>query len=100
MYGVQPDRLLVFVPEYHIRGSIRLCDTKGQPLPPATDAEAEAAGSGGAFTLAVRRKLRLETGAALPFHCMLYALPLHVSTVTHAANRPLRLPHARTILRA
>ena len=64
VYGVQSDRLLVFVPEYHIRGSIRLVDAKGQPLPPATDPEADAAGSSGdAYALAARRKLRLETGA-------------------------------------
>ena len=69
VYGVQPDRLLVFVPEYHIRGAIRLCDAKGQPLPPAADVETEAAGSSGdAYALAARR-LRLETGAAQCSSC-------------------------------
>ena len=63
MYGGQSNRLLVFVPEYHIRGSIWLSDAKGLPLPPAADVEAEAAGSGDAYALAARRTLRLETGA-------------------------------------
>jgi hypothetical protein len=87
VYGVQPDRLLVFVPEYHIRGSIRLCDAKGQPLPPPADAEAEAAGSGSdAFALAARRQLRLETGASLSFPMQFIAHLRLSAAVTLAAK--------------
>lgn len=66
MCAVHPDRLLVFVPEYHIRGTLRLTDRRGLPVPPAaTDEQEKAEGKAGrdAFALAARRRLHLETGA-------------------------------------
>ena len=68
VYAVRPDRLLVFVPEYRVRGGVLLTGRDGAPLPPATaadDAAEEAAGSGGkrGGASVSARKLRLETGA-------------------------------------
>jgi len=65
VYAVRPDRLLVFVPEYHIRGALRLTDRGGLPVPPEAEREeAEEAEGRDAFALARRRRLQLETGAS------------------------------------
>ena len=64
VYGVRPGGLLVFVPRYHLRGSIHLADRAGLVRPPliGADVGGPAAEERDAFAIAGRRDLKLETG--------------------------------------
>ena len=63
IYAILPQQLLVFVPQFHIRGSIRLVDRNGLIIPPATSLD-DGQPANDAFALAARRKLQLHQGVA------------------------------------
>ncbi|KAK9868213.1 hypothetical protein WJX84_011417 [Apatococcus fuscideae] len=59
IYAILPQQLLVFVPQFHIRGAIRLVDRTGLVLPLTLDASSQQPAND-AFAVAARRKWRLE----------------------------------------
>ena len=61
VYAILPQQLLVFVPQFHIRGAIRLTDRAGLVVPPASDVNDPQLATD-AFGLAARRKLQLQQG--------------------------------------
>ncbi len=67
IYAILPQQLLVFVPQFHIRGAIRLADKTGLVIPPSSGS-ATGQQPNDAFALAERRKLELQQGqASKPF---------------------------------
>lgn len=63
VYAIRPTALLLFIPEYHIKGLLHLADRAGLVRPPrSSDAEPDARDP---YVLSERRKLRLSTGGTL-----------------------------------
>jgi len=59
VYGVRPTSLLVFVPKFHMKGSVHLTDRAGLVRLPLT---APGQNADDAFAVSERRRYRLETG--------------------------------------
>jgi len=59
VYGVRPTSLLVFVPKFHMKGSVHLTDRAGLVRLPLT---APGQNTDDAFAVSDRRQFRLETG--------------------------------------
>ena len=59
MYGMRPTSLLVFVPKFHMKGSVHLTDRAGLVRLPLTAPDQN---TDDAFAVSERRQFRLETG--------------------------------------
>lgn len=59
MYAVRPTSLLVFVPKFHMKGSVHLTDRAGLVRLPLTG---PGQNTEDAFAVSQRRQFRLETG--------------------------------------
>ena len=59
VYGVRPTSLLVFVPKFHMKGSVHLTDRAGLVRLPLT---APGQNTDDPFAVSERRQFRLETG--------------------------------------
>ena len=60
VYAIRPTALLLFIPEYHIKGLLHLADRAGLVCPPrSSDAEPDPRDP---YVLSERRKLRLSVG--------------------------------------
>ena len=60
VYAIRPTALLLFIPEYHIKGLLHLADRAGLVRPPrSSDAEPDPRDL---YVLSERRKLRLSAG--------------------------------------
>ena len=62
MYAVRPTSLLVFVPKFHMKGSVHLTDRAGLVRPPIM---APGQNTDDAFAVSQRRHFRLETGTLI-----------------------------------
>ena len=75
MYAVRPTSLLVFVPKFHLKGSVHLTDRAGLVRLPVT---APGQGADDAFSASQRRQYKLETGPCVFMsHCQ--ALLVHAT---------------------
>lgn len=59
VYAVRPTRLLIFVPKFHLKGSVHLTDRAGLVRLPIT---APGPDTDDAFSISQRRQHRLESG--------------------------------------
>lgn len=59
VYGVRPSSLLVFVPKFHLKGSVHLTDRAGLVRLPVT---APGQDADDAFATSQRRQYKLESG--------------------------------------
>ena len=59
VYAVRPSSLLVFVPKFHLKGSVHLTDRAGLVRLPVT---APGQDADDAFSISQRRQYKLESG--------------------------------------
>lgn len=87
VYGVRPTSLLVFVPKFHMKGSVHLTDRAGLVRLPLT---APGQNTDDAFAVSERRQYRLETGIACSRHIVWADIHLvcMLSRGSHALLRP------------
>lgn len=63
VYAIRPTSLLVFVPNFHLKGSVHLTDRAGLVRPPVT---APGQDTDDPFSRSQQRQYRLESGSQRP----------------------------------
>ena len=94
VYAVRPTSLLVFVPKFHLKGSVHLIDRAGLVRLPVT---APGQDTDDAFSISQRRQHRLDSG--LPGHLEAWTVSTHrnVNCITMTISPRCQVWHVRVV---